>query len=275
MQNFIIRIIGFGLNVLSFFSTKKASKIAFRLFASPRNTTIKPKGVDFLKTATQKQFNYNDTSIMSYHWEGQNDTVLLVHGWESNSSRWKKLIKKLRDKDYNIIALDAPAHGNTSGKFFNAILYSECINIVAEHFSPKIIIGHSVGGMATIFFQHKHKLKSVEKLVLLGAPSSFSDIFDRYLKMMHYNTEIKKGLYKIIVERFKHPPSYFSSANFAKDISAKGLLIHDINDSIIPYDDALDYQKNYANSELIKTSGLGHGLNDKTVNQHIIDFITS
>jgi pimeloyl-ACP methyl ester carboxylesterase len=275
MNNFILKTVGFLLNLVSHFSSKYAAKLAILLFSSPQKIKLKNIDSDFLKSANQKRLKYNDISIMTYHWKGNKDTVLLAHGWESNTHRWKNLVEQLQALNYNIVALDAPAHGNSTGKLFNAILYSECINIVADKFNVNTIIGHSVGGMATVFFQYKYKLKSVNKLVLLGAPSNFTGVFNRYSKMMNYNTKVVREMNQYVLQEFKHLPKYFSASKFSKEITAKGLIIHDKKDRIIPYTDALDFQKNYSNSELITTRNLGHGLKSKKVNTHIIEFLNA
>jgi pimeloyl-ACP methyl ester carboxylesterase len=41
----------------------------------------------------------------------------LVHGWESNASRWENLLPYLK-KSGSTIAIDGPAHGLSSGKEF-------------------------------------------------------------------------------------------------------------------------------------------------------------
>lgn len=273
MNNFILKTVGFLLNLVSHFSSKYAAKLAILLFSSPQKIKLKNIDSDFLKSANQERLKYNDISIMTYHWKGNKDTVLLAHGWESNTHRWKNLIEQLLALNYNIIALDAPAHGNSTGKLFNAILYSECINIVAKKFNVNTIIGHSVGGMATVFFQYKYQLKSVNRLVLLGAPSNFTGVFDRYSKMMNYNTKVVHAMNQFVLQEFNHLPEYFSASKFSKEITAKGLIIHDKKDRIIPYSDALDFQKNYSNSELITTRNLGHGLKSEKVNSHILTFL--
>ena len=71
-----------------------------------------------------------------------------MHGWESNSGRWKNIIQRLQQEQYNIVALDAPAHGASGSSSFNAILYSKFITVVSKNFKPNFFIGHSVGGMA-------------------------------------------------------------------------------------------------------------------------------
>ena len=62
--------------------------------------------------------------------------------WESNSNRWRYEIEKLQTEGYDIIALDGPAHGGSGSDTFNAILYSEFINVVSQKFKPTVFLGH-------------------------------------------------------------------------------------------------------------------------------------
>jgi len=274
MKHIIAKCIGAIINLVSLFSTRAAAKIAIKLFSSPKRKRLNETEKDFLETAFIEDLKYKDISIMTYRWLGKKDTIVLAHGWESNSVRWKDLILKLRALDYNIIALDAPAHGLSGGKLFNAVVYSECINVVAKKFKANIIIGHSVGGMATTFFQYKYQLPSIEKLVLLGAPSNFVDVFRRYVDMMGYNTRISKTMDIIVHERFNNKPEHFNAAKFSETITAEGLLIHDKYDAVIPYSDAEDFKNFYKNAKLITTEGYGHGLKSETVDEHILEFVS-
>jgi pimeloyl-ACP methyl ester carboxylesterase len=197
----------------------------------------------------------------------------LTHGWESNSARWKNLINYLNKKDFNIIAIDAPAHGKSGGKLFNAIMYSEFINVIAKRYQPDILIGHSVGGMATVLFQHKYQMPNVKKIILLGAPSEFTDVLQRYSDMLGYNERIRNQIKLTIINTFGKAPEDFSTARFLKDISSEGLIIHDSEDKVIPYNDAVSINQNFKNSKLITTKGLGHSLNDESVTNHIYEFL--
>lgn len=275
MSNAIIKIIGNSINALSFIAPKTASTTAMDLFATPRKGRVTDEQKDFLNSAEIINLKYDHLNISTYHWKGSNSTILLAHGWESNSHRWEPLITELRALDYNIVALDAPAHGATNGKQFNAVLYSECINVATKHYKPEIIIGHSVGGMASGFYQYNYQNKDLEKLILLGAPSEFVGVFKRYVDMMGYNKRVENGLNKIVTERFNNEPSYFSLANFAKKIDTETLIIHDVNDKIIPFNDAELIVNNHKNAKLITTNGYGHGLRNATIYKHVIDFIKS
>lgn len=271
----IVKTIGAAINGMSYISPTFASKKALNLFATPRKGRVTDAEIPFLGTSFQKEVLYQDLEIMTYRWPGKNKTVLLVHGWESNTARWSFLIKELKKLDYNVVSIDAPAHGNSDGKQFNAILYSECINVVVNTYKPEVIIGHSVGGMASIFFQHKYQFGGLEKLAILGAPAHFEGVFERYIDMLGYNQKIKEGLDKLILKRFNQLPSYFSAAKFSESISSKGLIIHDKHDKIIPFDDALLYKEYYKNAELYETTGLGHGLKGEKITKKIVEFINS
>ena len=176
MKFILVKLIGFYLNLLSIFSPKYAAKKAIHLFSSPRKGEITEEQSDFLNTAFREELSYNDNAIMTYRWLGKNKTVLLAHGWESNSARWKTSIKALQKLNYNIITLDAPAHGNSGSNFFNALLYAEFINVIIKKFEPNILIGHSVGGTATVFSHHKYSFINIEKMILLGTPSELKDV---------------------------------------------------------------------------------------------------
>lgn len=273
MKTLLIAIIGTYYNAISYLSKTYAANKAILLFSSPRKGKITGEQSDFLGTAFQEELTYDKHPIMTYRWLGKKDTLLLAHGWESNAARWKSLILNLKQRGYNVIALDAPAHGYSGSKIFNALLYSEFIHVVAKHFNPKIMIGHSVGGMATVICQNKYQLESIQKMILIGAPSEFSGVLKRYTDMMGYNQRIIDQVNALVIERFGAEPKAFSTAKFLENINSKGLIIHDEEDSIIPYDDALLIKNSFKDSTLITTKGLGHSLNDDTVASYIYDFI--
>jgi pimeloyl-ACP methyl ester carboxylesterase len=212
---------------------------------------------------------------MTYHWPGKGKTILLAHGWESNSFRWYRLIETLRQDDFNIIALDAPAHGQSGSSHFNALLYADFINEVVKHYRPNVIIGHSVGGMASAIFRNKYQDDVLEKLVLIGAPSEFVNVFENYTSLLGYNSQLKNSLNELITERFGNTPESFSTAQYLKDVETEGLIIHDKLDKIIAYEEALRIKKTFRNASLISTEGLGHSLHHESVNRHILEFLNS
>ena len=254
-------------------SSKYAAHKALNLFASPRKGSYTEAQINAVDSALFQKFSFDNLDIATYRWLGKGKNILLAHGWESNASRWEYLLKEFKAQGYNIIALDAPSHGRSGGKQFNAVLYSEFINVVAKKFQAEVIVGHSVGGMASVFCMHNYNLPFVKKMILLGAPAHFTGVFSRYKTMMGYNKRISNGLDSIVLERFGKPVDYFSAASFTESIEAEGLIVHDKKDKIIPYEDALLFANRYKNSELISTTGYGHGLKNQSITPSIVEFI--
>lgn len=275
MSQFLFKTIGFALNSLSLIAPKFSVKKSLQLFSTPRKGRVSENQKEFLNTSKQEVIYLNNIAIQTYHWKAKQPkaSVLMAHGWESNSFRWRKLSKQLLEQNYNIIALDAPAHGKSGDNTFTALKYAEFINQVCKTYNPTHIIGHSVGGMAGIFFLHNFKDTSIKKIVTLGSPSEFDLIFLNYTTMMGYNKTISKGLDNYIFDTYGKYPSGFSSAKFSEKISAKGLIIHDVKDKVIPFNEAKLIHKHYKNSTLLKTEGFGHGLKDQSVNNAIIKFL--
>lgn len=271
----IQKTIGFIINLVSLFSTRGAANMALYLFTTPRKGHVNEKQSDFLDTSFREELLVNGIPVMTYRWLGNGKTILLAHGWESNASRWQYLIEPLKKLNYNIIALDAPAHGRSGSKRFDAILYSNFINGVAQKFNPDIIIGHSVGGMATAFSQDKLQALKIRKLILIGTPSEYTAVLKRYFKMMSYSNRTIKAINKLISERFQAEPMSFSTSKSLETIELEGLIIHDKSDNVIPYGDALLINRSFKNSKLVTTEGYGHSMNDEYISNYIYEFLES
>jgi pimeloyl-ACP methyl ester carboxylesterase len=179
IQFFIVtKSLGLYLNLLSYVNLENAKSKAYQLFTQPRkgklNIGLLPKT---LKSATLETFEYQNEKVQAYIWtrgkteqseaKGNEEIILLVHGWESNASRWKKLLHHLKPLGKTIIAIDGPAHGLSGGTEFNTPKYAEFINVLTQKYSPKIVIGHSVGGAAISFYLNKYKNPTIEKVILL------------------------------------------------------------------------------------------------------------
>ncbi len=264
---------GAYFNSLATFSKERAAVRAFKLFCTPRKGRVLPHQESYLNEAKSEVLQVDDNSLQTYHWKGQKETVLLMHGWESNVFRWRNLIGFLQEEGYNIIAFDAPGHGNSSGNVLHVPLYSECIQTLTEKYAPKHLIGHSMGGMTTLYHQYRHPNTMVEKIVTLGSPSDLTDIMAHYQNLLQFNDRVLEGLDNYFFERFNFRIPDFSSAKFVQEISKKGLIVHDVEDTIAPFRASEKVHSHWENSILLPTTGLGHSLHQEEVNQKIMDFL--
>lgn len=273
----IIRTIGIYFNFMSLFIPKKIAKKAFVLFCTPQKGKVVKGQKGFLEDAKDLILEDKNISIQTYRWKGIGPTILLMHGWESNTFRWRSFIPRLQKENYNIIAMDAPGHGNTSGNLFNLPLYSSCAQKVINAYDPTYIIGHSIGGMAILYNLHKYKLdnEAIEKIVTLGSPSELSDFMEQYKNILGLSNRMMRLQENYFVETFGVKFADFSSPKFVKNIIKKGLLIHDQLDMIAPYWSSEQVHANWKGSKFVTTRGLGHSLHQDKVRDQIIDFLNS
>jgi pimeloyl-ACP methyl ester carboxylesterase len=274
LQKILPKAIGAQINVTALWSKKSAAKKAFLIFCMPRKGRSTPEQLAYLNSATQEEIAIDKkVSVQTYHWKGKGKTVLLVHGWESNAHRWWKLIDVLLQRDYNIIAFDAPGHGSSKGRLLNVPLYTKCLEHITQRFKPEIHIGHSIGGLTNIYHFHTYAPAHLKKMVVLGAPSELSEIMSDYQKILGMTDRVMRALDLHIQEQFGFPIASFSGAAFAKAITIPGLIIHDKHDTIAPVTASRTFHKNWPKSNYIETEGLGHSLYQDEVRTAIIDFI--
>ena len=273
INKYLPKIIGVRLNTLHLVKPQKAVKKAFYLFCTPRRGRVKPEQENFLNSAKAKLVDAEGINLQTYHWKGNGKTILLVHGWESNTHRWKTLIEKLQAKNYNIYAFDAPAHGNSKGNYIHVPLYTKCVEEVVKQFSPEIVIGHSIGGMTTVFHQHQFPNTNIKKLVLLGPPSELSSIMGDYQKILNLKPRVMKGLEERFQSKLGFKFEEFSISRFAKSVKQPTLVIHDKYDKIAPVEASKSIHQNLQHSEFIETEGAGHSLNNDYIHTEIIQFL--
>ena len=269
------KVFGRYFNMLARVSKKKAAEKAFYVFCTVRKGKVLPNQKEYLDKAKNGTIEVKDHTLQTYHWPGSKETVLLVHGWESNTFRWRNLITKLQEADYNIVAFDAPAHGYSSGKYLNVPLYSDGVQAMIDTYGPKYLIGHSVGGMTLMYNEFYHKNEGVEKMVTIGSPSEFYEIMDHYQRLLDFNDTVREALEAFVLNRFGFTVKEFSSSRFAKTNTKKGLLFHDELDKLAPFHASEAVHSYWNDSTFIRTKGLGHSMHQEHINDQIVDFLNN
>src|ERR1044071_1814734 len=95
MKSLIPKTIGAGLNALAYIAPAQASQIGFELFCRPLRLTITGKQQSYFNTAVQETFQFKGIDIQTYRWGSGDKKILLLHGWQSHTYRWKVYIEAL------------------------------------------------------------------------------------------------------------------------------------------------------------------------------------
>ena len=97
-------------------------------------------------------------------------TIILLHGSGLSHIVWSLTEQYLSNKNYNVLSLDLPGHGNSGGECLLSIeIISDWIEKVLNklNISQVTIIGHSQGCLEALEYCSKYP-KKIKNLVLLG-----------------------------------------------------------------------------------------------------------
>ncbi|RWX02468.1 alpha/beta hydrolase [Flavobacterium cerinum] len=270
----ISKSLGLYINILSYIYPKKASRLAYRFFSEPRDGRLSKETLPtILQEADAEMLTHKEFVFQMYTWKGNDTKVLLVHGWESNASRWELFIHHLKKSGCTIIALDAPAHGLSSGVEFNVPRYAEFIDIVVNKFKPNYLIGHSLGGATALYYQSHYPNDYIEKLVLIGSPSDLNTLLTNYAGLLSLNSNVFQLLEKHFFEHFRIKTHEFSGGLFASKVKIKGLIAHDLKDSVVSFKEAEKIAVGWPNAEFLVTEGLGHSMHGDELYTKIYSFL--
>ncbi len=264
---------GVYLNVWAFFAPTRAGKSALGVFSKVRAGRLRPRQKQVLESARDRVENIEGFPIQVYRWAGDGPGVLLAHGWQSNSARWKHLIPHLQQEGFDIYAFDAPGHGGSGGNYLHVPLYATVIRQLRSLLGTEYQIGHSMGGMAILYDLFEQPSADVNKIVTLGAPTHFAYILDQYEKALGLRSHVRTSLEAGVRDMVGRSVYDFNSIEFARGLKIPGLLLHDLEDPTIPYTDAVELEQHWDSSKLMLTRGYGHSLHHREVHECIADFL--
>ncbi len=246
--------------------------MALDIFRTPRKGRLREQDLQFLEGALRDTIHAEKLAIRTYSWSGKGACILLAHGWESNSARWRTFINLFRKAGYQVVALDAPAHGETSSDRFDAHWYGLALQAVADTLQPSFIVGHSAGGMALAYFLSKNSPSYLKGAVVVAAPSGLRKVLSNFNKVMGLNNRAIKGMEAAVKTCFTLAVDDFSLFDFGKKIETPGLLLFDTDDPIADYDEGQRLETLWKNSRFKGYSGLGHSMNNKIVAEEMLRF---
>lgn len=253
---FIIRALQIYIRILSKISKKRGTKFITKLFLTPQRKTLSKSQLEYYNTGHSEFIRFNNNDIFVFT-KGEGPIIMLAHGWGSNSYIFRHIIDALVEFGFSIVTFDYPAHGQSSGKQTSPIEISELLKILSDRYgSFKAIIAYSLGGISAI--RALELGVQTEKLVLLSTPTTFESTFDPFLNLFNINPELQKLFFQELTDQTGVNRNRMCPMDMKYDKTVRTLIVHDKDDKIIPYTDAIAIHKELENSELILTSNLGH-----------------
>jgi pimeloyl-ACP methyl ester carboxylesterase len=272
----VVQVLGAVLNAGVRIAPQTTAQAAFYLFGLPRPRKVKPKEREFLETAQQEYLPVGEQRISVYRWgEAGRPVALLAHGWESHAGRWRKVGPGLLEAGYRVVALDAPAHGRSSGWHFNMIRYAEVLRVLLEREGPvSLMIGHSVGGASSIWAMHSvAPAFRPQRAVIMASFASLSHVMENGRRLIGAEPALLAAMDDFIVRLSGRRIAEYDLTEVVRHLGqVEALLLHDRHDRVTHFSESERLLHAWPGARLVATEGLGHGLTAPQAVNIVLDF---
>jgi hypothetical protein len=193
--------------------------------------------------------------IAVYVW-GDGPSVLLVHGWGGRATNFAAFVSPMVAAGFRVVAFDAPAHGQSAGTLSSAPAIAEGIRAVEARQGPfHAIVAHSLGALASTCAQGRGV--EVRKVVFLGACCWVEPLLVNFVEHLGLPDETRNELFQISAAEFGLE-EISAEAVAARLGGTAALLMHDPDDSEMPYDHSVAIAGAWPKALLLPAPGVGH-----------------
>lgn len=200
--------------------------------------------------------------------------VLLVHGWESSAGAWHVLGPRLVQAHYGVIAVDAPAHGDSSGSMTDVRAMGEAVAAVARVIGPiDALVAHSLGSPASLYaFAAGLRVRTS---VHLAGPSSLLRAFDRAARLARLDENGARALRERFMLTTGYLPAEMELDRLADGLRHPALLLHDPDDDEVAYRESEALAAAWPQAHLAPVVAGGHRRlpTSEAVASRVIDFL--
>jgi pimeloyl-ACP methyl ester carboxylesterase len=266
-------VIRAAFGVISAVSPSLAGCLAFSQMIKPRRRQqrrmIRAQGLRI------SRMDHHERELHGYAWEGKK-RVLLVHGWDADSTDFATLIPRLQRAGWGGLAYDAPAHGKSDGVRTDFLDMGIALRGILERYGPfEAVLGHSFGAAVAMYQLSQLNGQTPPLVISGGAPTSLIQVFEIYFERLRLSQAVRQDLYWRIEHRLGQPAGEISVTRAVRGLDSELLVIHDRMDPLIPFETAKKLTEAAPNARFLPTKGLGHRgwLRDGSVHDRILRFL--
>lgn len=270
------------LRVLERLAPPLAAETAYTLWVRPgRRKAVHPSEAPVMDAAVRSTIRVRGRRVAVYRWGTGSRAVLLVHGWQSRAAAFAPLVRELRSTGRTIVAFDAPAHGESSGRQTDVRDYAAIISELArEHDGFEAVVAHSFGTPGAAMAIRNGI--SVGRLVSINGAAEFEYLLEQFAGILGLRRSSVTAVRRLTERRlFRGTEDNIwtrFSATAPLPISVPWLVIHDDTDATVDVSQAHALVAAHpASTELVITHGLGHNraLRDDDVLDRVSEFLSA
>jgi pimeloyl-ACP methyl ester carboxylesterase len=206
---------------------------------------------------------------------GQGPAVLLVHGWEDDTSLFGPLIEAFTTRGRAVVAFDLPGHGYSEGERLDIETAADAVASVANGSGPiEAAIGHSLGCKALCFAKAWRGF-TPQRLALIGSPVSQRIQWGRIVTHHGVPPEVADRALALREERLGFSIDRYDLAILKDQMDIPVLFVHSWDDEACAAEDVQALAPQWPNAETLFTDGLGHRLvaQDEDIIARLVAFV--
>ncbi len=252
-----------------------AGDLAFRLFCLPRFSSHRSQDHDVLVRRARYHLRLASTvridspvgrlaaHVMMPDTGEPIGSVLVVHGWTSESSFMTALAEPMRRSGFRVVLIDCPAHGLSDGERVSLIDCARAVLSVGEQLGPfEHVVAHSMGCLAALLAGRGAapfgRAQDFGRYVLISAPNAFGEVTGTFARERGLSRAAQRHYERHLERLACRPIRSFRADRFLEVIDRPALLIHADNDAEIPLHNAEGIAARCPKARLLVMPGLGH-----------------
>lgn len=251
-----------------------AGDAAFRIFCTPEisqwrhpeHPNLVARARYHLRGAARKVVETPVGAIQTYHFAPDSPplgTVLVLHGWTSESSFMAALAEPVRRAGFTVLLMDMPAHGLSPSRATNLIDCARALLAVGQQAgSIHGIIAHSFGGMVALLAMEGGPPLTgrldIPRAVLVSCPNRIAQITALFARHWHLSAQGLRAFERRLERVGQRAISDFTSVKLLSASGAQALVLHARDDAAVPFSAAQEIVTETPATLLKAFDGLGH-----------------
>lgn len=270
-----LRVMRFLFSCVGGLFPRLLGRWAYALWFRTRRFPESAAGTRAARDAAREILTVGNLPVAVYRWGREGPTVLFVHGWSGRGSQVAAFVQPLLAAGFQVLAVDAPGHGETPGDRTNILECVRVVQAVSRRYGPlQGAITHSFGGM--VLARAMQQGVNIERVVCISAPADMESLLRNFAQTLALHPAVVGDLRRRVEQRFDDNYwTQMSTTNNVKQLAVPALVIHDEQDISVPWVHGRRIADAWPNALFLMTTGLGHGriLRDAAVVEAAVAFI--
>ncbi len=253
-----------------------AARLAYAQLATPPRTAPRDWHHALRQQAVKSRLRFGGGELAVMEW-GRGPVVLMVHGWGSHATHMGRMVGPLVSAGYRVVAFDAPAHGESSGRSTDLVQFASAIAAVAAHAGPlHAVLAHSFGASMAMYAQRDWGVEA-KKMVLVSSFDHCNWFIEAFGQHVGLSAAVLQRVRDRLVRLYggRLDWSRMSVVDMVRTSGATTLIVHDEDDEEIPFEHGLALANASFDAKFKRTRGYGHHLvlRSAGVIDSVVDFI--